>query len=165
MARFSIAWLIIIGAAVVFPASAQTGYQSLPPAPPEGVITSPSLITNCLCSERRVATLRGRLREVQKQFDEERSRLDALDHQLEQSRSNIDVGDRDQLDAFRRLTVERERTHALLYNVDQPHYAEVVQSYNSEVGAYNGLCAGKSLDGQVVSQVRASLVCPRDSAP
>jgi hypothetical protein len=90
------------------------------------------------------------------------SRLSALDQQLATSKANVDVNQPDQVDAYRRLVEERERTMADLYYNLTPRLKQLVDSYNADSSSYNAFCTTRPLDATAVASAKASLACPAE---
>jgi hypothetical protein len=129
------------------------------PYPRQGIVSSPSLITECLCGRRHVDTLRDIMEEAHQAFEESRSRLDALSREVDRSRDRVDVESEDQVEAFRRLLEAKQQADTVMFEETLPADQTATRRYNAAVESYNRSCAGRPLDPVVMAEVQESLTC------
>jgi hypothetical protein len=163
MARLAILFVAIAGLATG-PALAQSGAPLQTPLPGTVPVTDPAEIRYCLCAHQSVMALGARVDAETKHHQSVQDRLAALDQQLTQSRGNVDVNQNDQVDAYRRLVEERERTMAEFTYDLTPRLQKLVTHYNAQSQAYNASCTTRSLDATTLEMVKADLVCPPEPA-
>jgi len=130
------------------------------PLPGTGPVSDPAEIRYCLCAHEAVLGLGAKVDAETKHHQAVQDRLAALDQQLTATRGNVDVNQNDQVDAYRRLVEEREKTMAeFTYDVT-PRLQKLVAAYNAQTQAYNASCTTRSMDAAMLENVKASLVCP-----
>ena len=149
-----------VSVALAGPALAQSAAPLQTPAPGSGPVTAPDEIRYCLCAHQTVDTLNARLATETKHHQEVQDRLAALDKQLAETKANVDVKQPDQVEAYRRLVEERERTMAEFYYDLTPQLQKLVAQYNAQTDSYNAFCTTRSLDAKALETVKASLSCP-----
>jgi len=161
MARFAILFAALGGLAAGS-AFAQSSAPMQTPLPGAGMVTDPAEIRYCLCAHQSVTTLGAQVDAETKHYQAVQDRLAALDQQLTQSRGNVNVNQNDQVDAYRRLVEEREKTMAAFTYDLTPRLRKLVALYNAQSQAYNVACTTGSLDATTLAMVKADLVCPAE---
>ena len=134
------------------------------PLPGTGTVTDPGQIGYCLCAHQSVTTLGAEVDAETQKHQAMQERLAAIDQQLTQSRGNVDVNQNTQVDAYRRLVEEREKTMAAFTYDLTPRLQKLVARYNAQSQAYNASCTSRSMDQATLETVKASLVCPPEPA-
>lgn len=124
------------------------------------VLTSPQEITECLCLEFSVNTMANDVSARQRMYDDAKRTYEQLDAEVNQRRQTMNPNDPAQVEALRQLLDRRDEARARFAGEATPEYAAQVEEYNRRVAAFNQRCGGKSYDGNVLAQVRQSLVCP-----
>ena len=161
MARLAILF-VAVGGLAAGSAFAQSGAPMQTPLPGTGTVTDPAEIRYCLCAHQSVMTLGAQVDAETKHHQAVQDRLAALDQQLTQSRGNVDVNQNGQVDAYRRLVEEREKTMAEFTYDLTPRLQKLVASYNAQSQAYNASCTTRSLDATTLEMVKADLACPAE---
>jgi hypothetical protein len=131
-----------------------------PHARAQTVLTSPQEVTSCLCMEFSVNTMANDVAARQRMYADAKRSYDALDAEVTQQRQTMNPNDAAQVDAFRKLLDQRDAARARFAGEATPEYSAQVAEYNHRVANFNQQCGGKSYDGNVLAQVRQSLVCP-----
>jgi hypothetical protein len=124
------------------------------------VLHSPEQIRGCLCGERSVSTLATEVQMRKRVYEEKKAELARLEAELAEKRRTMDVNDPAQVAAVGQLLDRRNAAADAFARQVTPTYAAAVERYNREVADFNGMCAGKSYDVQVLAQVRQNLTCP-----
>jgi len=124
------------------------------------VLTSPQAITDCLCMEFSVNTMAADVAARQRMYEDAKRNFEALDAEVSQRRQSMNPNDPEQVKAFGELLDRRDAARARFAGEATPEYSAQVEDYNRRVSAFNRSCGGKSYDGNVLAQVRQSLVCP-----
>jgi hypothetical protein len=140
----------LVGGGAALPAAAQG----------QTVLTSPQAITNCLCMEFSVNTLAADVAARQRMYEDAKRNFESLDAEVDRQRQTMNPNDPAQVEAFRQLLDRRDEARTRFVGEATPEYSAQVEEYNRRVGAFNQRCGGKSYDGNVLAQVRQSLVCP-----
>jgi len=164
MARFAI---LFATAALCALAAGSAFAQTTPlqtPLPGTGPVTDPAEIGYCLCAHQNVTALGAEVDAETQKHQAMQARLAALDQQLTQSRGNVDVNQNTQVDAYRRLVEEREKTMAAFTYDVTPQLQKLVARYNAQSQAYNASCTSRSMDQATLETVKANLVCPPEPA-
>ena len=141
------AWL---AGGAAFPAAVQA----------QAVLTSPQAITDCLCMEFAVNTMANDVSARQRMYDDAKRAYEQLDAEVERRRQTMNPNDPAQIAALRQLLDQRDQARARYAGEATPEYSAQVEEYNRRVANFNQRCGGKSYDGNVLAQVRQSLVCP-----
>ena len=163
MARSAILLAAALSALAAGSALAQ-GAPLQTPLPGAGPVSDPAQIGYCLCAHQSVTTLGAEVDAETQKHQAMQERLAALDQQLTESRASVDVNQNSQVDAYRRLVEEREKTMAAFTYDLTPHLQKLVARYNAQSQAYNAACTSRSMDQATLETVKANLVCPPEPA-
>ena len=144
--------IVGFGALAVLPA------MSLP-APAQGFITDPAAVQSCLCAEAALPVLRERLQQRLNAYDSERQALQTLDGRVQSGRAQLQAGSGD-IDAFKQLLDQRDRTQIHFANETTPAYNAEVARYNAAADTYNQ-CHGRMAPEVAAQERAAGLACPR----
>jgi hypothetical protein len=124
------------------------------------VLTSPQEVTTCLCMEFSVNTMANDVAARQRMYEDAKRSSESLDAEVNQRRQTMNPNDPVQIEALRQLLDRRDGARARFAGEATPEYSAQVEAYNRRVAEFNQRCGGKSYDGNVLAQVRQSLVCP-----
>lgn len=124
------------------------------------VVSDPNAIRSCLCEEQFVMAQQDNVASRRAALDSSQKNQASLANQVATRRAQINVYDNAELDAFKQLLQQRDNAIAATAAATQS-YNEAADRYNQSVAAYNGTCAGRSYDQNVLHQVQATLACPR----
>jgi hypothetical protein len=140
---------------VVF-AGAGTAEAQAPPAPPAA-----AEIAACLCLRQDVNVLSAEVGARQQSYNAARDELARRDADLERARASVDVNNPQSVAKFRQMLDERDRA---LRRGQGPLFTDLSAAtarYNARVNEYNARCADQPQNPVLLSQVQATLACPR----
>lgn len=140
------------GALAVLPA------MSLP-APAQGFVTDPAAVQSCLCAEAALPVLSQRLKQEHGAYESERQSLQTLNERVTAGRAQLQAGSGD-IDAFKQLLDQRDRTQIHFANQTTPAYNADVARYNAAAATYNQ-CHGRMAPEVAAQERAAGLSCPR----
>ena len=148
----------ILGAALgaAFAGLAAAAYAQVPPPPGSAAAD----IAHCLCQKQAVDALGAEMTVKQRDYDGARDEVTRLDGTLQSERERIDVNNPEAVGRYRQLLEQRD---AIFRRSSGPGLAELsaaVERYNARVGEYNGRCANRPRDPDLLARVQATLVCP-----
>ena len=128
------------------------------------IVTDPTTVRTCLCEQQYVTVLQDNVATRRLALESSQRNQSSLANQVDTRRAQINVYDNAELDAFKKLLLQRDDAIAATATAAQS-YDDAADRYNQAVAAYNATCAGRSYDETVLRQVQATLACPRPSAP
>lgn len=124
------------------------------------VVSDPNAIRSCLCEQQFVTALQDNVASHRQALESSQKTEAALANQVTTRRAAINVYDNAELDAFKQLLQQRDDSIAATAAATQS-YDDAADRYNQSVAAYNASCAGRTYDQNVLTQVQATLACPR----
>jgi hypothetical protein len=110
--------------------------------------------------EFSVNTMAADVAARQRMYEDAKRNFESLDAEVNQRRQTMNPNDPAQVEAFRQLLDRRDEARTRFAGEATPEYSAQVEEYIRRVNAFNQSCGGKSYDGNVLAQVRQSLVCP-----
>lgn len=124
------------------------------------VVSDPNAIRSCLCEQQFVTALQDNVASHRQSLESSQKTQTSLANQVATRRAQINVYDNAELDAFKQLLQQRDNAIAATAAATQS-YNDAADRYNQSVAAYNASCAGRTYDQNVLTQVQATLACPR----
>ncbi len=146
-------WRVAIAAALALPCLAGAADAQ--------IVRSPDEIRACLCKEQTVASLDAEVQAQSRAYEAKRQAFAALDKRVQASRPRVDVNNPADVEAFKHLLAERDEAGDNLAGPVTESYAAAVKRYNAAVADYNGACAGKAFDQDVLAEQKRTLSCPK----
>jgi len=167
-------WVGIAVIAAASSAAAQApGYPPPPPGypqpqpPPYAAVPAPALsgeageIAACLCLAQAVSTLHADMDAKQRAYDAVRDELARLDSQLQAARAGMNVDNPQSVAQFRQVLEQRDAALKRSTGLITGDLSSATARYNARVNEYNPRCANRPRSPELLSQVQATLSCPR----
>jgi hypothetical protein len=148
--------MLAAGSLAVLTGSAALAQMPPPPGSPEVAD-----IASCLCLKQEVEALGADASAKRHDYDEIHAELGRIDAQLEAERSRMDVNNPESVARFRQLLGRRDELFRRSTTDVAPGATSTVERYNSRVNEYNARCANRPRDPRLLTEVQATLVCPR----
>jgi hypothetical protein len=122
--------------------------------------SDPAEITTCLCMQQGVATLSGDMSAKTNALASARQHLADLDAQLAQARPNVQVNDRQSVERYKALLMQRDAAYQQSLGPVVANADQATARYNSLVGQYNTRCASHQFNADMMASIQAHLSCP-----
>jgi hypothetical protein len=122
--------------------------------------SDPAEITACLCQQQGVATLSADMSAKTAALAAARQRVADLDAQLLQARQHLDPNNADQEAQFKALLARRDEAYKASIGPVVGEADQATQRYNTHVNQYNGQCASRTFNADMMAQIQSHLVCP-----
>jgi hypothetical protein len=128
------------------------------------IVNDPNTIRSCLCDQQLVLGLQDNVSSKRQALEGSQRSQASLANQVDTRRAQINVYDHAELEAFKRLLLQRDAAIAATADATKT-YDDAAEGYNRAVAGYNANCAGRSYDEAVLRQVQAvPLACTRADA-
>jgi hypothetical protein len=121
---------------------------------------NPAEINTCLCLERSVETMSQTMNNTTQALAAVRQHLADLNAELARQRPLVDVNNQDSVDHYKALLEQRDAAYRQSIGPVVSEANRAVARYNALVQQYNGECAERPFNSEIMHEMQANLACP-----
>jgi hypothetical protein len=122
--------------------------------------SNPAEINTCLCLEREVEAMSQTMNEKTQALAAARQHLADLNAELARQRPLVDVNNQGSVDRYKALLDQRDAAYRASIGPVVSEADQAVARYNALVRQYNGECANRPFNSEIMHEMQQHLVCP-----